>query len=84
MPDAWRRSPVSSTSSNAPLSSRITSANWDALDECVCDLKWLPASSYRIVIEAAPRLLDRDQAERPTFLNLMSDAGMAWASASPG
>ncbi|MGX5655228.1 barstar family protein [Geodermatophilus nigrescens] len=58
--------------------------NWDALDECICDLEWLPASSYRIVIESASRLLDRGRAERSTFLNLMSDAGKAWASAHRG
>lgn len=55
--------------------------NWDALDECVCDLEWLPAPSYRIVIESAPRLLDRDRAERPIFLSVMSDAGKEWATA---
>jgi hypothetical protein len=54
--------------------------NWDALDECLCDLEWLPAPSYRIVIESAPRLLDRDRAERPIFLSVMSNAGKEWAT----
>ncbi len=54
--------------------------NWDALDECLCDLEWLPAPSYRLVIESAPRLLDRDRAERPIFLSVMSNAGKEWAS----
>jgi hypothetical protein len=54
--------------------------NCDALDECLCDLEWLPAPSYRIVIESAPRLLDRDRPERPIFLSVMSNAGKEWAA----
>lgn len=54
--------------------------NWDALDECVCDLEWLPASSYRVVIESAPLLLDRDRAARPIFVSVMANAGKEWAT----
>jgi RNAse (barnase) inhibitor barstar len=33
--------------------------NWDALDECLADLSWLPADRYLIAITAAHEVLDR-------------------------
>jgi hypothetical protein len=53
--------------------------NWPAFHECVRDLTWLPAPSYRIVIAAASELLIGDLGDRPTFLRLMRDTGRSWA-----
>jgi hypothetical protein len=31
--------------------------NWNALDECLSDLEWLPSDSYLLVFERAPEVL---------------------------
>jgi hypothetical protein len=33
--------------------------NWDALDECVADLEWLPAAGYMIVLSHAMDVLPK-------------------------
>ena len=35
---------------------------WDALEDCLTDLGWLPGAGYRLVVHAADRLLARDEA----------------------
>jgi RNAse (barnase) inhibitor barstar len=35
-------------------------SNWDAVDECLRDLSWLPAEGYLLVVRAAERLWQRD------------------------
>jgi hypothetical protein len=37
--------------------------NWDALDECLADLEWLPASAYVLVVTDALRLLEDQPAD---------------------
>jgi Barstar (barnase inhibitor) len=34
--------------------------NWDAVEECLRDLSWLPAEGYALVIRGAERLWSRD------------------------
>jgi RNAse (barnase) inhibitor barstar len=34
--------------------------NWDAVDECLRDLSWLPAEGYVLVVRRAERLWRRD------------------------
>jgi hypothetical protein len=34
--------------------------NWDAVDECLRDLSWLPAAGYVLVVKDAERLWKRD------------------------
>jgi len=34
--------------------------NWDALDECLTDMEWLPAEAYVLVVLDAKHLLDRE------------------------
>ena len=53
--------------------------NWAALDECIRDLSWLPAPSYRVVISAAASLLGEAELDRPTLLRILHDAGRSWA-----
>jgi RNAse (barnase) inhibitor barstar len=57
---------------------------WDALEDCLTDLTWLPASGYRLVITAADRLLARSPAQYPTFVALLEDVGRAWGAATTG
>lgn len=55
--------------------------NWDAFDECMGDLAWLPARSYRLVITNAELLLDQDVRARGIFLRQMRDLGRQWGNA---
>ena len=57
---------------------------WDALEDCLTDLGWLPGAGYRLIILAADRLLARDPAGYTTFVALLDDVGRAWATAATG
>jgi hypothetical protein len=57
---------------------------WDALEDCLTDLEWLPAPGYRLVIPAADRLLARRPADYATFVALLEDVGRAWATGETG
>ena len=57
---------------------------WDALEDCLTDLEWLPGAGYRLVVHAADRLLARDDAGYATFVALLADVGRAWATAATG
>ena len=37
--------------------------NWDALDECLTDLEWLPGSGFLVIFTEAQRLLERESAD---------------------
>jgi hypothetical protein len=53
--------------------------NWDALDECLRDLHWLPdARRVALVHEGLP--LQRGARGRRTYLQLLRDAVAAWAA----
>jgi hypothetical protein len=46
--------------------------NWDALDECLADLNWLPPGNLLIAITAAHEVLDRaPPADRQLFWGLL-------------
>ena len=57
---------------------------WDALEDCLTDLTWLPGAGYRLVIPAADRLLARDRAGYATLVALLEDVGRAWATGATG
>lgn len=55
--------------------------NWDALDECLSDLGWLPGRSYLLLIADALQVLSEEAAvEFRTFVNLLMRSGEEWAS----
>ena len=54
--------------------------NWDALEECLADLEWLPAKGYILLITDAAHVLSDDEAEYETFLEILCDAGEAWGN----
>jgi len=58
--------------------------NWDALEECLTDLEWLPAKGYILVITNAADVLSNDETEYETFLEILCDAGEAWGSGQAG
>jgi RNAse (barnase) inhibitor barstar len=58
--------------------------NWDALEECLTDLEWLPAKGYILLITDAAHVLSDDEAEYETFLEILCDAGEAWGNGQAG
>lgn len=53
--------------------------NWDALEECLADLEWLPAKGYILLITDAEAVIPHDEEEYETFLEILDDAGEAWS-----
>jgi RNAse (barnase) inhibitor barstar len=58
--------------------------NWDALEECLADLEWLPAKGYILLITDAAHVLPDDEEEYETLLEILRDAGEAWGSGQAG
>jgi RNAse (barnase) inhibitor barstar len=58
--------------------------NWDALEECLADLEWLPANGYILLITEASHVLPDDEEEFQTFLEILRDAGEAWGNGQAG
>ena len=58
--------------------------NWDALEECLADLEWLPAKGYILLITNAESVLPDDEEEYETFLEILRDAGEAWGNGQAG
>ena len=58
--------------------------NWDALEECLADLEWLPAKGYILLITEAGHVLPDDEDEFQTFLEILRDAGEAWGNGQAG
>jgi len=54
--------------------------NWDALEECLADLEWLPAKGYILLITDAAHVLPDDETHYETFLEILCDAGEAWGN----
>jgi RNAse (barnase) inhibitor barstar len=53
--------------------------NWDALEECLADLEWLPAKGYILLITDAQAVLPEADEEYETLLEILDDAGEAWS-----
>lgn len=53
--------------------------NWDALEECLADLEWLPAKGYVVLITDAQYVIPDEEEEYETLLEVLSDAGEAWS-----
>lgn len=58
--------------------------NWDAMEECLADLEWLPAKGYVLLITDAQAVLPDDEEEYETLLEILSDAGEAWSTGQAG
>jgi hypothetical protein len=58
--------------------------NWDALEECLADLEWLPGKGYVLLFTEAELILPDDEDEFATFLEVLNDAGEAWAAGDGG
>ena len=58
--------------------------NWDALEECLADLEWMPAKGYVLLLTDAEQILPQDEEEYATLLEVLSDAGEAWGTGQAG
>jgi hypothetical protein len=55
--------------------------NWNAFDECLADLEWLPASGYVLfVTNAADVLRDEPPSEFITFARLLHSISDEWSN----
>jgi hypothetical protein len=50
--------------------------NWDALDDCLRDLSWLPAGKRVVIVHESLPLRDADQ--RRVYLDVLQRAVSAW------
>jgi hypothetical protein len=53
--------------------------NWDAMDECIIDLRWMPADWHLIYVSSIEDVLPEDETDFGIFLRILSDAGKSWA-----
>jgi RNAse (barnase) inhibitor barstar len=53
--------------------------NWDAFNDCVTDLEWLPGEGYAVIITHAVHLLEKDSADAlKSFVTVMQNASQHW------
>lgn len=52
--------------------------NWDAFNDCLCDLEWLRADAVVICVTDALRLLDASPADAKKFAAILQDAARHW------
>jgi RNAse (barnase) inhibitor barstar len=55
--------------------------NWPALDECLADLEWLPATCYVMTLKNPDRLLEDEPLSRAVFARVIKRAAAEWAEA---
>jgi len=58
--------------------------NWDALEELLADLEWLPAKGYLTILTHADELLKEDPEDYETFIEIANGVGKEWAIAQSG
>jgi len=56
--------------------------NWDALDDCMTDLDWLPAAGYVLFVSNAVEVLSEEPEKQfETFVSVLSGTCEQWARA---
>jgi hypothetical protein len=59
--------------------------NWNALDECLTDLDWLPGDTYVLLILDAIHVLDQaDPGERAAVWRIFKNAAREWGQPAEG
>src|SRR5262245_37236671 len=59
--------------------------NWDALEDCLTDLGWLPAEAGSLLaFSDADALLAGHEDDYATLIDLLESAGRAWATQQTG
>ncbi len=54
--------------------------NWDAFDECLADLEWMPARAYLFAITNIDGLLRRKDREFQIFMSILDKVAAEWAT----
>ena len=54
--------------------------NWDAFDECISDMEWMPASGYVLVVSGAKQLWSNAPASAGKLVSAWLLAASSWAS----
>jgi len=57
--------------------------NWDAFDECISSLEWLPCQSHFFLIEHADSLLSLGR-DLSVLLKILKSSAGEWAAVYPG
>ena len=55
--------------------------NWNAFDECIADLEWLPGNGYLIMIVDGSQVLRDEPDELAVFFRIMRLVAQEWAEA---
>ena len=58
--------------------------NWDALEEMLADLEWLPAKGYLLIVTHADLLLVGDPEDYETFIDIAKSVAKEWATPGRG
>ena len=58
--------------------------NWDALEECLEDLEWLPAHGYVLLITNAQAVIPDDEDKCLTLVEVLDAAGQTWSLLQEG
>jgi hypothetical protein len=53
--------------------------NWNAFDECVADLEWLPGDGYVVLIVDGSNVLDAASEDREVFFRIMASVAREWS-----
>ncbi len=54
--------------------------NWQALDECLHDLSWLPAMAYILIIKDFNKVLKDSKEDKKILIDILVKTCNAWAS----
>ena len=54
--------------------------NWDALDECLVDMEWMPSSGYLLVVSGARQLWSKAPSLAGKLVSAWLAAATTWAS----
>lgn len=57
--------------------------NWDALDECISDLEWIPAPWYVLFVTDAHLVLPEKENDFRIFVTLLSHVAATWVQPVP-
>jgi hypothetical protein len=55
--------------------------NWNAFDECIADLEWLPGNGYFIMIVDGSHMLRDEPDELAVFFRIMRSVAQEWEDA---
>src|SRR5262245_14456264 len=58
--------------------------NWDAFEEMLADLEWLPAQGYLLIVSHADQLLAEHPEDYDTFIEILETVAREWASPRHG